>query len=168
VEVAADGDRVTGLADGADPLPRPDPLADVDHGRARKVGVEVAAVLTFAVDQQVVAVEDRVIAGPQHSAVACGDQLGAAGGDDVEAFMGAAAAAGGTEFADRAAGSVRALDREDVGVVGNRPVGAGDLGGGWSGEGREEEKGEKGRALQWCSMTRSTMLYSFASSALMK
>ena len=30
-------------------------------------------------------------------------------------------------------------------------------------EGREEK-----RALQWCSMTRSTMLYSFASSALMK
>ena len=32
----------------------------------------------------------------------------------------------------------------------------------------EQKEGEKGRALQWCSMTRSTRLYSFASSALMK
>jgi hypothetical protein len=36
--------------------------------------------------------------------------------------------------------------------------------------GREEKQEceKKGRALQWCSITRSTMLYSFASSALMK
>jgi hypothetical protein len=35
-------------------------------------------------------------------------------------------------------------------------------------ERRENRKREKEVAPQWCSMTRSTMLYSFASSALMK
>ena len=68
-----------------------------------------------------------------------------------------------------AARPVRALDREDVAVIGNAAVRAGDAGGGRSGqERRRRSEGEKGRALQWCSMTRSTMLYSFASSALMK
>jgi hypothetical protein len=34
---------------------------------------------------------------------------------------------------------------------------------------RESQEDDKeGRALQWCSMTRSTRLYSVASSALMK
>ena len=32
----------------------------------------------------------------------------------------------------------------------------------------KQGEAEKERALQWCSMTRSTMLYSFASSAVMK
>jgi hypothetical protein len=63
---------------------------------------------------------------------------------------------------------VRGLDREDVSVEGKAAVASGDLGGRGRGEGREDEQGEEKRALQWCSMTRSTMLYSFASSALMK
>ncbi len=82
--------------------------------------------------------------------------------------MGAAAAARGAEFADVAARAVRALDREDVVVVGKAAVAGIDPGGGGSGEGREQEEREKERALQWCSITRSTRLYSFASSALMK
>ena len=83
--------------------------------------------------------------------------------------MGAAAVAGGAEFADGAADAVRALDREDVAVV--RDAADAD----WrlraeagAASGEEKGEGEKGRALQWCSMTRSTMLYSTASSALMK
>ncbi len=168
VEVAADRDRVAGLADGADALALPDPVAPVDRGRARQVGVEVAAPLAFAVDQQVVAVEDRVVAGLEHAAVADGDQLGAAGGDDVEALVGAAAVAGGAEFADGAADAVRALDREDVAVVRDAADRTGDASRGRGGQGEEKGEGEKGRALQWCSMTRSTMLYSTASSALMK
>jgi hypothetical protein len=104
------------------------------------MGVEIAAVLAFAVDQQIVAVEDRVIAGPQDAAVADGYQFGPAGGDDVEALVGAAAVARGAEFADRPTGAVRPLDREDVGVVGGRSVGAGDAGRCLGGENREKDE----------------------------
>jgi hypothetical protein len=166
--VAADRDRVAGLPHGADSLSCPDPVARLDQGRAGHVGVEVAAILAFAVNQQVVAVEDRVITATQDAAVTDGDQRRVAGGDDVEALVGAAAAARGTEFADRTARAVRALNREDVVVIGDGAVAGCDAGRSWSGEGREEEKSEKGRAFQWCSITRSTRLYSFASSALMK
>jgi hypothetical protein len=79
-----------------------------------------------------------------------------------------AAAAGGAELADGTAFGVRALEREDVRVEGNGAVVAGNLGRSRGGESRQKDEGEKGRALQWCSMTRSTMLYSTASSALMK
>ena len=168
MEVAADRDRVAALADGADALALPDPVPLLDRGRARQVGVEVAAPLAFAVDQQVVAVENRVVAGTEDPAVADRDQLGLAGGDDVEALVGAAPAAAGAEFADAAADAVRSLDREDVAVVRNAADGAGNAGRGRCGQGKEEGESEKGRALQWCSMTRSTMLYSTASSALMK
>lgn len=139
----------------------------MDQGRAGHVCVEVAAALALTVDQQVVAVENRVVAASQDTAVADGDERRVAGGDDVEALVGPAAAAGGPEFTDGATGAVCALDREDV-VVGDGTVAAGDTGRGRCGEGREEEKSQKGRALQWCSITRSTRLYSFASSALMK
>jgi hypothetical protein len=168
VEVTADRDRIPGLADGADSIPLPDPLALGDRGRARQVGVEVAALLAFAVDQQVVAVEDGVVTAAENAAIADGDQLGSAGGGDVEALVGAAAAARRAELADAAADPVRPLDRKDVAVVGDGAVAAGDAGRGRSGQGEEKDEGEKGRALQWCSMTRSTMLYSTASSALMK
>jgi len=97
--------------------------------------------LPFAVDQQIVAVEDRVVAGAQDPAVADGYERRAAGGDDVEALVGAAAAAGGTEFANCAAGAVRALDREDVAIEGETTVRRCELvGGSWCGECREEEK----------------------------
>jgi hypothetical protein len=167
VEVAADADRVAGLPHRAHSLSLPDPLALLHQRRSRQVGVEVAALLAFAVDQQVVAVEDGVVTGPQDPAIGDRDQLGPAGGDDVKALVGAAAAAGCAEFADGTTGSVRALDREDVAVVGNGTDRAGDAGRG-RGQGEEDDEDEKGRALQWCSMTRSTMLYSTASSALMK
>ncbi|HEX4669990.1 MAG TPA: hypothetical protein VH275_08480 [Solirubrobacterales bacterium] len=130
--------------------------------------VEVAAPLAFAVDQQVVAVENRVVADAQDAAIGDGDQLGPAGGDDVEALVGAAAVARDAEFADGAADAVRALDREDVAVVGDAAGAADDARRGPGGQGEEKDEGEKGRAFQWCSMTRSTMLYSTASSALMK
>jgi hypothetical protein len=168
MEVAADADRVAGLPYGADALSLPDPLALADERRPRQMGIEVAALLAFAVDQQVVAVEDGVVAGPQNPAIGDGDQLGAAAGDDVEALMGAAAAARRAELTDGAADPVRPLDREDVAVIGGAADRAGDAGRGRSGQGEEKDEGEKGRALQWCSMTRSTMLYSTASSALMK
>jgi hypothetical protein len=141
VEVTADRDRVAGLADFADRLPRPDLLPHVHQGRVRHVGVEVAAILAFAVDQEIVAVEDRVIAGLEDAAVADGDQFGPAGGDDVEALVGATAVARRPEFADRATAAVRPLDREDVGVVGGRPVGAGDAGRCLGGESRRKSEG---------------------------
>jgi hypothetical protein len=141
VEVAADRDRVAGLPHRADSLAGPDPLALVDRGPARHVCVEVAAVLAFAVDQEVVAVEDRVVAGAQDAAAADGDQRRVAGGDDVEALVGAAAVARGAEFADRAAGPVRSLDRKDVVVVGGGTVARREAGRSGSDESREEEEG---------------------------
>jgi hypothetical protein len=141
VEVAADRDRVTGLPHRADSLAGVDALAALDQGRSRHVGIEVGAVLGFAVDQEIVAVEDRVIAGLKDLAVADHDQRRVAGGEDVEALVGAPAAAGSAEFADRAAGAVGALDREDVAVVGEAAVGGGqEVGGGGCGQCREEEK----------------------------
>jgi hypothetical protein len=132
------------------------------------VGVEVAAPLAFAVDQDVVAVEDRVVAGPQDAAAADRDQLGAAGGDDVEPFVDAPTVAGRVIFTDRPTFAVRALDREDVAEIGDATVTAGDASRGRSGQDKKKDESEKGGALQWWAMTRSTMLYSTASSALMK
>ena len=122
VQMATDRDRVAGLPHRSDALAGVDALAAVDQGRSRHMGVEVGAILAFAVDQQVVAVEDRVIAAAQDLAVADGYQRGAAGGDDVEALVGAPAVAGGAEFADRAAAAVRALNREDVAEIGEAAV----------------------------------------------
>jgi len=80
--------------------------------------VAVTAPLPFPVDQEIVAVEDWVIAAAQNLAAAHRHQRRAASGDDVEALVGAPAAARRTELADVAAGPVRALDRENVVVVG--------------------------------------------------
>jgi hypothetical protein len=140
VEMAADGAGVAGLADGADPLARIDGVATADQGRMGHVGVEVAAALPHAVDEQVVAVEDRVVAAAQDLAATHRNQRGAASGDDVKALMRAAAAAGSAELADGAAGPVGAGDREDVVVVRGATVGD-RTGRGWGGKSREEEKG---------------------------
>jgi hypothetical protein len=123
VQMAADRDCVARLPYGADSLSCVDALTAVDQGRPRHVGVEVGSVLAFAVNQEVVAVEDRVVSGAQDFAVADGDKWRAAGGEDVEALVGAATAAGGAEFTDWAAGAVGALDWEDVVVVGEAAVG---------------------------------------------
>jgi hypothetical protein len=112
----------------------------VDEGRARHVGIEVGAVLAFAVDQQVVAIEDRVIAGAQNHPASHRHKWCAAGGDDVEAFVGAAAAARRPEFANVAASSVRALDGKDVVVISEPAVKGDDAGAGWCDESREEEE----------------------------
>ena len=168
VELAADGAGVAGPADPTDVLTGPDALAATDGGGGDHVRVEVAAPLVLAVDQEVVAVEDRVIAGAQHAAGRGGDERGVAASDDVEAFVDAGAAfARGAEFADVAARPVRALNREDVGLELGRPV-AIDLRRRPGSQDDEQEEAEKEEAPQWCSMTRSTMLYSFASSAVMK
>ena len=168
VEMAADGAGVSGLADRADPLAGPDTIATVDRCRADHVGVEIAALLALAVDQQVVAVEDRVVAHPQHATGRDGNQGRPASRNDVEAFVGAAAVARSAEFADGAAGPVRPVDREEMGVERRCAVAIEGSGRRRRDERNEEDEAEKERALQWCSMTRSTMLYSFASSALMK
>jgi hypothetical protein len=52
----------------------------------------------------------------------------------------AAAAARGAEFADRAAAAVRALDREDVVVIGEGAVAGGETGRSGGGKRREEEE----------------------------
>jgi hypothetical protein len=140
MEMTTDGTGIARLPHRPDSLAGVDALAAVDQGWPRHVGVEVGAVLAFAVDQQVIAVEDRVIAGPQHLAVADRYQRCVAGGDDVEAFVGAAAVAGGPEFADRAAGAVWALDREDVAVEGGGAIAIENLRRRRSGGKREEEK----------------------------
>ena len=166
VQMAADRAGVAGLPHRADPLARPDAVAAVDEGRVDHVGVEIAAPLALAVDQQVVAIEHGVIAGAQDPPRRRGEQRRVAGGDDVEAFVAAAAAARCPELADEAAGTVRSVDRENVVVEGDGAVGRLPRGG--CGDNQQREKREKERALQWCSITRSTMLYSFASCALMK
>ena len=122
VEVAADGAGVAGLAYAADALASPDALAGMGRGRANHVGVEVAAGFALAVDQQVVAVEDRVVAGAQHAAGGDGDEGRVAGGDYVEAFVGAAAVPRRAELPDRAPRPVRSLDWEDVGMELGRSV----------------------------------------------
>jgi hypothetical protein len=138
VEVAADADRVAGLPHRADSLAGEDALAAVDEGGTGHVGVEVRAALTFAVDQQVVAVEDRVVADTQDLATAYCDERCSAGGGDVEALVGASAAARSAELADVAAGPVGALDGEDVIVVGESAGGGSATGEGRCGQGREE------------------------------
>jgi len=141
MQVAADRDRVAGLPHRADSLAGVDALAALHQGRSRHMGIEVGTVLAFAVDQEVVAVEDWVIAGSQHLAAPDRHQRCVTGGDDVEALVGAATAAGGAEFTDWAAGAVPALDREDVAVEGEATVGrCEEIGRSWCGQGREEEK----------------------------
>lgn len=167
VEVAADRAGVAAPADGADPLPGPNAIAAIDSRRTDQVGVEVAASLALAVDQQVVAVENRVKAGTQHPTRRRGKERRTAGSDDVEALVGAPPAARDAELADVATGPVRSSDGEGVGAeLGGAIAGGADRR--WRGESGEREGNEEKPELQWCSMTRSTMLYSFASSALMK
>lgn len=168
VQMAADGAGIAGLADAADALAGPDAPAAVDARRADHVGIEVAAVLSLAVDQQIVAVEDRVVAGAQHAPGRHGDERRAAGSDDVETFVRAPARPRRAEFADGAARPVRPLDRKDVSLELGRPVAIDALCRRRRGERGEQDQACEESAPQWCSMTRSTMLYSFASSAVMK
>jgi hypothetical protein len=108
------------------------------------------------------------VAGAEDASIGSRHQRRAATSGDVDAFVDATAAAGRVVFADRATYPVLSLDREDVAVEGHAAVAAGDASPGRRGQEEEQSEGEKGGALQWCSITRSTMLYSFASSALMK
>lgn len=177
VQMATGAESVAGFADAAERPALPEALARVDRRRAGEVGVEVAAALACAVQEDVVAVEDRVEAGATDAAAPDGDQAGAAGGGDVEPFVDAATTARRVVFADGAADAVCPLDREDVAEVRHPTCLAGDPGRSRDGrqddEKQRERSGEKRAAeprgyRQWCSITRSTMLYSFASSALMK
>lgn len=138
MEMATDADRVAGLPHGADALAGEDSITAVERGRVGHVGVEIGALLAFAVDQQVVAVEDGVVAGAQDPPSANGNERRAAGGDDVEAFVPTTAAARSAEFADVAAGAVPASNGEDVVVIGEAAVRRGDAGVGGCGKCREE------------------------------
>jgi len=80
------------------------------------------------VDQQVVAVEDRVEAPSQDPAVANRDQLRAAGSGDVESFVDSPAVARRVVFADSPARTMSVRDREDVAEVGDAAVAAVALG----------------------------------------
>ena len=141
MEVTADRAGVACLANRTDATAGKDGIAAMERRGAGHVGVEVAALLSRSVDEDEVAVEDRVIAGAQHPATRSRDQRRAAGGDDVEALVGAAATAGGAELTDVAAGGMRPVDREDVlyireaAVRRERPGGGGDRE-----KGREEER----------------------------
>ena len=126
VEVAADGNRVAGLPHRADALAGVDALAAVNQRRLRHMSVEVRALLAFAVDQEVVAVENWVVAGAQDHTVADGDERRAASRDDVESLVRTTTAARRSEFADGTAGAVWAIDRENVIVIRNTAVGDGD------------------------------------------
>jgi len=138
MEMAADGDRVAGLADRADSLAGPDALPAMDERGAWHVGVEVAAVLPFAVDQQVVAVQDRVVARAQHLAAPHRNQWRAAGRDDVEPFVPAPPTPRRPEFPNRPPRPVRAVDREDVIVEPGATVGLSPCG--RSKEGEQDER----------------------------
>jgi hypothetical protein len=140
VEVTADRDRVAGLPHRADALPGPNPVALADQGRAGHVCVEITAILAFAVEQQVVAVENRVVAGSEDAAAADRHKRCVAGGDDVEALMSTSATAGCSKLTYRTTSSMRTLDRKDVAVIGEAAA-AGGEGRSWCGEGREEEEG---------------------------
>jgi hypothetical protein len=122
MKVAAHVAGVARLPDRPHPLAGPDSLTAMNDRRPNHVGVEVAAVLALAVDQQVVAVEDRVIAPAQDAAGHRRDKRRTAAGDDVEALMGAASAARRSEFADRAARAVRPVDREHVAIEGESTI----------------------------------------------
>jgi hypothetical protein len=140
VKVAADRQRVAGLAHLSHPLPRVDAVALPNQPWPGHVGVEVGALLGFAVDEEVVAVQDRVVSTAQHPAVADGHQRRATRGDDVEALVSATTAARDTKLADVAAGPVGTPDGKDVVVVGEPAVAGGDTGGGGRGEGCEKKE----------------------------
>jgi len=123
VKVAAGAGGVAGFADQPDRLSLPESLPAPGRRRVRQVGIEVAAPLAFAVEQQVPAVENGVEAAPQHLAVAHRYQPRSASGGHVEAFVNAAAAARRVELADRASHPVRPPHGENVAVVGDASVG---------------------------------------------
>ena len=148
VQVAAGAGGVAGFAHEPNRLALPQTLPAPHRGRPREVGIEVGAPLAFAVDQQVVAVEDWIEAAPQDPTVAHRDQSGAAGGGDVEAFVDAAAAARRVEFANRSPYPMRTLHREDVAVIGRATGAAADLGEGRRGRQRQGEDDESGGAPQ--------------------
>jgi hypothetical protein len=138
VEMAANRAGVAGLANRADALIGPDPLATANEGRAWHVGIEVAAVLAFAVDQQVVAVEDGVIAATQDRAATDGDERRATGSRDVEPFVPPAAVPRRPEFPNRPPRPMRPLDWKDVRVVLGPAARVGE------GRNSEDEEGEEG------------------------
>src|SRR5262249_27352710 len=94
-----------------------DTFAAPHPGRSPHVGVEIAAILALAVDQEVVAVEDGIEAATKNDAGSNRHQPRSARGDDVKPFVRPAAIPRSPEFTDRAAGPVRAQDREDVAAV---------------------------------------------------
>ena len=122
VEVAAGAGGIAGFADDPNRLALPEPLAAADRGRAGEVGVEIAAALAFAVDQDVVAVEDRVVAGLPDAPIADGYQPGAAASGDVKPFMDPPPIARRMKFPDRPSKPMSPLNRKDVPVIGSPTI----------------------------------------------
>ena len=119
MEMAADRAGVASVPNRPHPLAGPDPVVGPHRRRPLQVGVEVAAVLALAVDQEVIAVEDRVEPPSQDPAAADRHQPGPTSGDDVEPFVGPPAAARSAELADRAPRPVRPENGEDMAAVGD-------------------------------------------------
>jgi hypothetical protein len=140
VKVAADRQCVAGLAHRSQALPRVDAVGLPSQPGTTHVGVEVGAPLGFAVDEEVVPVQDGVVTAAEHPAAANRHQRRPTRRDDVESLVGAAAVARSAEFADVAAGPMGTLDREDMVVIGEPAVAGGDTGGGGCDEGREKKE----------------------------
>src|SRR4051794_15630141 len=158
MKVAADRASVAGLPHGAHTLTGPDPLTAVNRGRTRQVGVEVTAILAFAVDQQVVAIEDRVITAPQHPPAACGNQRRATGSNDVKAFMPPPTVTRSPKFTNRPPRSMRPINRKDVAVIRRAPASLGTPG---QRRGNEKNKSNQqsdhpGRGGASCTFSQAT------------
>lgn len=138
VEVAADSASVARLPHRADALAGPDTLAAVDESGPRHVGIEVAAVLAFAVDQQVVAVQGRVVAPAKDPSAAHRDQRRPTGSRDVEPFVPPSSIPRRPEFSNGPPRPMRPVHGEDVRVVLDAAVRTRE------GRGGEDEEGEKG------------------------
>lgn len=106
MEVAADGSGVAGSADGADGLAGPNAVAPAHERRPAQVGIEVGARLGGAVNEEEVAIEDRVVAAAQDASGSRRQQGRAAGSNHVEPLVDTAAAARGAERSEL--GRVRA------------------------------------------------------------
>ena len=128
VKVAADGAGVAGLSHRADALAGEDASAPPDDRGTPQVGIEVAAALAGAVDEDEVAVQDRVETGASHAAAAHGEQPRATGSDYVEPLMRPPAAARRPELPNRPPSPVLPDHGEDMAHEPRPARGAGKAG----------------------------------------
>lgn len=122
VEVAANRDRVAGLPHRAHQLTGVDAVRRCERGPDAACEHRNRSGPRLRHESASNCRRGPVVTSPQNLAIAHRHQGSAASGDDVEALVGATAVSRGAEFADRAAGAVRALDGEDVAVVGGATI----------------------------------------------